>query len=98
MLYIDDGPETRLSITGPPQSTELEPIPHPFSGCEDNNRGNERAFFPTGDYIKNVWKDLRQERFTAVVSLSGETQESLVEDETEGHDGQVELTLNQKYP
>lgn len=32
MLYSDDGFETRLSITGVPQSKGPWPIPHPLSG------------------------------------------------------------------
>lgn len=60
MLYGDDGPETRLSITGRPQSTGPRPIPHPLSGCGDTTGKMKGLFFPpTGDYIKNVWTDVR---------------------------------------
>lgn len=59
MLYGDDGSETRLSITGRPQSTGPRPIPHPLSGCGDTTGKMKGLFFPKGDYIKNVWTDVR---------------------------------------
>lgn len=55
ILYGDDGSETRLSIT----------VHRPLANTTSiirlwgYNRGEKKGFFPTGDYIKNVWIDVR---------------------------------------
>lgn len=45
MLYGDDGSETRLSITGHPQSTGPWPIPHLLSACGETT-GKMEGLFP----------------------------------------------------